>query len=461
MKPVIKQKVALFTPVGFLDGENASDIISPFDIDYLMSVKPEGAFISLKKVIFFNKKGITVLIESLIRVRAKCGTIVGFCDYDLKKYNMVLDMFPESLNFSLFDTAEIATLFVGTDFKNVKDKKIIVYVDKSEQKNQLAMELYERGFLPTIAKDENDFLAKRKDAEFIIENSYLGKIDKTPIVFIKDNVIVYTLKGFVDSDIAKKFDMIYHNNSLRVGFKLFLFDSDDVSSINIHGVNFISKLSIAGAEYGVLIVISGLNDRNITKKLTNDLEDAGVLIYSSMKELFEDGQIIKEAYESSSVVKKSSGITKKLISILPTIIESSVKTIEVLSGYNAQKKLIKVQELDLKEARSLLSVSIGFYGDINCILILIFERSIAKEACKILLEEDCSEDDVVEALGEFTHIIGGKISQQLLKRGIKIDITMPRTFDLVKDVLLSQKNSRGAQVDLNIDGRELTLFLTR
>ena len=102
MKPVIKQKVALFTPVGFLDGENANDIVSPFDVDYLMSVKPEGAFISLKKVIYFNKRGITVLIESLIRVRDKCGTIVGFCDYDLKKYKMVLAMFPDSLNFSSF-----------------------------------------------------------------------------------------------------------------------------------------------------------------------------------------------------------------------------------------------------------------------------------------------------------------------------------------------------------------------
>ncbi len=76
---------------------------------------------------------------------------------------------------------------------------------KVNKKNQLAMELYERGFTPTVAKDEDDFLAKRKDSEFIIKNSYLGKFDKTPTVFIKDNVIVYTLKGFVDSDIIKKF----------------------------------------------------------------------------------------------------------------------------------------------------------------------------------------------------------------------------------------------------------------
>jgi len=461
LKPVIKQKVAIFSPVGFLDGENASEIISPLDVDFLLQTKPEGAFISLKKVIFFNKRGITVLIESLIKVRDKCGTIVGFCDYDTKKYKMILDMFPDALNFSLFDTVEVATLFVGDDLKNAKEKNIIVYVEKSEQKNQLAMELYERGFLPTIAKDENDFLAKRKDAEFIIENSYLGKLDKTPTVFIKDNVVVYTLKGFVDSDIAKKFDMIYHNNSLKVGFKLFLFDCDAVSSINIHGVNFISKLSTAGAEYETSIVMCGLDSRKITKKLTNDLEDAGVLTYPSMKGLFDDEEIMKEAHESSSVAKKSSVITKKLISTLPTIIESSVKTIEVLSGYNAVKQMIKVQELELENDKDLLSASIGFYGDIEGILILIFEKSIARESCKILLEEDANDEDILDALGEFTHIIGGKISQQLHKKGIKVDITMPRTFQNVKDVMKSQKNSRGAQVNLSVDGRDLTLFLTR
>jgi CheY-specific phosphatase CheX len=180
-----------------------------------------------------------------------------------------------------------------------------------------------------------------------------------------------------------------------------------------------------------------------------------------MGELFDDSEMMKEAHESSSVAKKSSGITKRLISTLPTIIESAVKTIEVLSGYNAVKKFIKIQELNLENDKDLLSASIGFYGDIDGILILIFEKSIAKESCKILLEEDSSEEDLVDALGEFTHIIGGKISQQLHKKGIKVDITMPRTFENVKDVMQSQKNSRGAQVNLNVDGRDLTLFLTR
>jgi len=461
MKPLVKQKIAFFSPVGFIDGENAVDIVSPQDIDYLIRAKLEGSFISLKKVIFFNKRGITLLIESLQKVKDECGTVIGFCDYDIKKYKMILDMFPENLNFSLFDTIDIVTLFVGDDLKSAKDKNILIYVSKNEQKNQLAMELYERGLSPIVAKNESDFLEKRNDAEFVIENAYLGKLDKTPTVYIKDNVIVYTLKGFVDSSFAKKFDMLYHINSLKVGFKIFLFDCDAASSVNVHGVNFICKLSTAGAEYGAVVVMTGLNSRKVTDKLSNDLEDAGVLVYPDMKALFSDDEIMKEAHDSSSVAKKNKGITKKLVSSLSVIIESTVKTIEVLSGYNTNKNSIKIQPLSILNPEKVLSVSLGLYGDVEGVFILVFEKTIAKKACKILLEEDSEESDVLEALGEFIHIIGGKISQQLQKKNIKIDVTMPRTFDCAEDLLVSQKETKGAQVDLSANGENLIIFLTR
>ncbi len=461
MKPIIKQNVAIFSPIGFLDGENAADVISSTDVNFLMSRKPRGAFISLKRVVFFNKRGMTVLIESLIRVRDECGTVVGFCDYDKKKYRMILEMFCESLNFSLFDTSGVVTLFVGDNIKNPKEQKIVIYVKDVEQKNQFSMELYERGFTPVAAKDQNDFLAKREDADYIVENSYLGKLDKTPAVYIKDNVIVYTMRDFVDSEIINKFDIVYHQNSLRVGFKLFLFDMESVSSINIHGVSFISKLANEGAEYGAYIVIGGLNDHKINKKLSNDLEDAGVLVYSESKKLFENSGIIKDAYESVSSIKAKRVITKQIIEVLPVVIESSIKSIEVLSGHVITKKSIKIEELNLKEDSESISVAIGFFGDIEGVMIFIFEKSTAKESCRILLEESSDDEDVLKALGEFTYIIGRKISQQLQKQGIRVDTTMPRTFKSVKDVMFSQSNSRGAQVDFDIDGKDLTLFLTR
>lgn len=461
MKPVIKHNVAFFYPVGFLDGGNALAIVSPHDIDYLLSIKPSGAFISLSKVSFFNKRGLSTLIDYLSKLSHEYGAMIGFCDYKLKKYTMIHGMFSGKLNFSLFDSAAIALLYLGDDLTLAKEKKIIVFSKENDQKGHLSMELYERGYEPIIAKDEDEFLALKNDCEFVVENSYFANFDKTHIVYIKDNVIVYGLEGYVDSNISKTFDARYHRNSLKIGFKLFVFDATHISFINIHGINFISKLSISAAEYGATIAICGLDNKKILDKLLENLEDAGVMIYPDLKAFFEDDDMIKDVLSTKSAVKISKGITKSLIETLPLITEESVKTIEVLSGYNASKKSINVQSLVLDGTKDMISASIGFFGDINGVLILIFEKSIAKKACRILLEDNSDEHEIVEALGEFIHIIGGKISHELQKKGISIDITMPRTFASVNDIVSSQKDIRGAQIDLDIDGQPLILFLTK
>jgi len=462
MKPILKQKIAFVYPTGFIDGENAIEIISPLEVDYLIQTKPEGVFVSLKKVVFFNRRGISSLVESLRRIKEKNGAIIGFCDYDKKKYSMLVEMFKHEMIFSLFDTTDIACLYIGSDISAQKEKKIVVFHEKSEQKNQLALELFERGLNPIIAKNREDFIAASKEADFVIEHAYLGNLDKTPTVFIKENVIVYTLKSFVDSDMGMKFDMTYHNNSLKVGFKVFLFDAMEVSSINIHGVNFIAKLSTAGAEYGATIAICGLNQQKITKKLTNDLEDAGVIIYPGLKEFFEDEDLLKEAHHSDrGVMKKSKGITKRLISSLPIIVKATLNTIENLSGALLVRKSLQLQEIKPLNTEEAFCVSIGFYGDLDGVLFLLFEKESAKKTCRILIEEDATDEIVLEALGEFVHIVGGKISQLLLKQKIKIEITMPRVFVNLQEVKDFQKGSKGAQIDLEIEGKPLTLFLTK
>jgi CheY-specific phosphatase CheX/anti-anti-sigma regulatory factor len=462
MKPILKQKIAFFYPTGFIDGENAIEIISPLDVDSLIHTKPEGVFVSLKKAVFFNRRGISSLVESLRRIKEKNGAIIGFCDYDKKKYLMLVEMFKSEMIFSLFDTADIVCLYIGSDISTQKEKKIVVFHEKNEQKNQLALELFERGLTPVIAKNREDFTSTSKEADFAIEHSYLGNLDKTPTVFIKDNVIVYTLKSFVDSDMGTKFDMTYHEHSLTVGFKVFLFDATEVSSINIHGVNFIAKISTAGAEYGATIAICGLNQQKITKKLTNDLEDAGVIIYPGLKEFFEDDALLKEAHHSdNAVAKKGKGITKRLINSLPVIVEATLNTIENLSGASLVRKSLQLQEIKPLNTEGAFCISIGFYGDLDGVLILLFEKESAKKTCRILIEEDTSDGALLEALGEFVHIVGGKIAQLLLKQKIKIEITMPRVFSNLKEVKDFQQKNKGAQIDLEIDGKPLTLFLTK
>jgi len=110
----------------------------------------------------------------------------------------------------------------------------------------------------------------------------------------------------------------------------------------------------------------------------------------------------------------------------------------------------------------MMGVAIAFYGGLSGLLIMVFEESIARKACRVLLDEsESSRGELMDALGEFVNIIGGKFAQHMLKRQCKIETTMPRTFEKVSEILEHKKDKKGAQVDFSVEGAPLTLFLTR
>jgi len=463
VRPIVKKNLAVFYPQGFLDGQSAKMVIEQQDGAYLLEKRPEFTLVSLKKIVFFNKRGLDIIVEELLKVGEKIGAVIGFCDYDFKKYKMILDMYQRNFNFSLFETSEIATLFMnGASSKNLEEKKIIVYSEDSEQKNHLIIELYERGYKPFVPKSLNEFKTLRKDYDFAISHSYIDFLNRPVQAHIKENVIVYTLKDFVDSTLSEKFDMRYHENSLKVGFVFFLFNAHNVSSMNIHGVNFLAKLSTAAAEYSATIAICGLTSQSITSALQNDLEDAGILLYPSMKDFFDDKTLLNESKGGAISGTKKEHITKQLVEILPIVTQTAMSTVEVMTKLKVVKKSLKIEPLTLEESSSNMGVAIAFYGDLNGLLILIFEEELAKRACKVFLEElEPSREDLLDALGEFVNIIGGKFVQQMQKKQCKIDITMPRTFDNTSKILQNKKDKKGAQINFSVDGKDLTLFLTR
>ena len=50
-------------------------------------------------------------IKMFQKVRSSNHIIVGFCDYDKKKYTAIRKFYDNDISFSLFKTQEIATLF--------------------------------------------------------------------------------------------------------------------------------------------------------------------------------------------------------------------------------------------------------------------------------------------------------------------------------------------------------------
>ncbi|NPA74162.1 MAG: chemotaxis protein CheX [Epsilonproteobacteria bacterium] len=462
MKPIVKNNCAVFFPQGFIDGFNANAIIDPSDISFTISKKPKAVFISLKKVIFFNKKGLSILLEAIRSIQDEIHCVVGFCEYDKNKYNTIFSMFDGELDFSLLENLKVLSLF----FEDTKDKeqKILVYNDDEDQKNQLAISLYEVGHKPYVAKDKAEFLQKKdeyiKDG-IVISHSYIATADPQIDVHIKHNVIFYNLKNFVDSTISKKFDLDYHENLLRIGFKVFVFDITNVSSMNIHGVNFFAKLSTAGAEYGVTFCIVGVNDKKVTSQLKNDLEDSGILLYRDMDQFEDDLEIKKEALRGGKSSSKSFKLTKNIVSNLNYFVDTAMQITQMLAQKKGEKKSVEITKFLINDDEDVYIALFGIYGHLEAILSVILSKKLILDACKIFIDDENSQDDIFEALAEYTNILSSKIKSNFKLYKMDVETTLSRVFKEKKYATEFFGDRRGVMIELDFEGERLKLFLSK
>lgn len=457
LKPIIKNSLGIFYPAGFLDSDSLTNAIEPQDLAFLKT-KCEAVLVSFRKVVFFNKRGMNGVVKLLLTLEKKTSKSIGICDYDSKKYNMILEMFNHNLPFSLFESEKIAELFYSRNIKDKETKKILVFNKDVNQKNQIALALVEKGYKPTIAKDLAHINSIRNDYEMIITSSNVATKEKMTSVSITQNVIIYSLSGYLDSNLSDSFDSVYHQNCLKVGFKFFLFDATKVSSINIHGVNFLSKLSTYAAEYGASIAICGLSS-NTPRNLLEDIEDAGILIYETKEKFFDDDSTLQGG--AGMIKSKHRHITKALVGKLALMVQICNQTVESMTKQKITMKDSKIQTLSLDKNADLIGAAVAFYGDIDGMFLLVFEKEIAKKACAILLDETSDNSELVEALGEFIIIIAERIAYQLAKQKIQVEITMPRTFDDIDEIIENYKDDKGAQVNMQILQKPMALFLTK
>ncbi len=464
MRASIKDSIALFNPQGFLDGNNASSLLSVSDMEATLRLKVDMVLVSLKKVIFFNKNGLEMFIRLFEKVRKEHRIMVGFCDYDDKKFNAIKRFFEKEMNFFLFDTYEVAKLF--TNGFNEKEKTILLYSQDKSQRAAIAIELHNRGHNPIIAQTKADFEKKKesKDSfDIIIEKTYLGDMGEQVAARVTANAVIYTLSGFLDNEITSKFNITYHNNSLNIGFRLFIFDAFKVSSMNIHGLNFFAKLASSSAEYNATLCFVGFDFSNTPSTFKDDLEDAGILFYDKIEEILGDKELLAELGGSSAAaIQQKKAITKQIVSQLPTFVNAIVETLEMMTNAEAVKEEVKIKELTLMGQKNLLASSIGFYGDMDGMIVLIFPKNIAQESCSLLIGEKTDDLELIlDSLGELVNIVGGKLKTLLSDAKIYIQITLPRTYDKIEDLLEVIGQRKGVQVDLKFGSEHFTFFLTR
>jgi len=466
MRAVVKNRIGVFHPQGFLDGTTAPALLTLEDIHATEALNIDMLLVSLEKVVFFNKNGINVFIQLLQDLHKKSRIIVGLCDYDEKKFSSILKLYKNDLNFSLFRTQKIATLF-ASNMKESKDKKsLLVWHEDPSQRSALAIELFDRGHTPIVCQSKDEFSQKKSQTDLygaVIYNTNLGQLGSKIATRVTGNAIIYTISGFLDADISDNFDITYHSNSLNVGFTLFIFDAYKVISMNIHGVNFFSKLASAGAEYGANICIVGMTFEKTPETFKNELEDSGILFFETMDEILQNKELLKDLGGSggtNNVNKRT--LNKVLVNELPRFINATVNTMEMMTNAKAEKQDVKVDLLKIDSTKDKLASSIGFYGALDGLVVLIFPMNIAKKACELLLGEQTDNiEDILDTLAEFVNIIAGRVKSLLAEQNISVDITLPRTYENVDDLLSTVNGRKGVQVNLSFENESFTFFLTR
>ena len=464
MRATVKNGIATFHPQGFLDGNSAASLLGVDDIEATLRLNVDMILVSLKRVIFFNRNGLDQFVKLFTKARQEKHVVVGFCDYDRKKYDTIRRFYEKEMFFSLFKTYEIAELF-SNSFNN-HNKTVLVYSDDKSQRAAMAIELHDRGHNPVVAQTIQDFEEKKKNKgsyDVIIEESYLGDMGQQVAARVTSNAVIYTVSGFLDNEIALKFNLEYHNNSLNVGFRLFIFDAFKVVSMNVHALNFFAKLASSSAEYNATICFVGMSFEKTPKQFKEELEDAGIMFFDKMEDILGNKELLADLGASSAAAAKNKRtLTKQVVVQLPNFVDAIVETLEMMTNAKAEKERAQVEKIKIMDAKELLASSIGFYGDIDGVIVLIFPKNIAKKACELLIGEETQDEALIlDSLAELVNIVGGKLKTLLSEKKVNVSITLPRTYNNIEDVLEVVGERKGVQVDLRFGGEHFSFFLTR
>ena len=156
MKPVITNGVGIISPQGFLDSSNASSVISFADIEFILQSDINAIFISLKQVVFFNATAIQMLSDTFVKsIMLKKNIGTGFCDYDSKKFPMLLKYLNNEPKVILLENTSLVHLFYAAESHEAQ--KVLVWNENATQKGMILYRLLERGCLASAANSKEEY----------------------------------------------------------------------------------------------------------------------------------------------------------------------------------------------------------------------------------------------------------------------------------------------------------------
>jgi len=454
VKSYIGSKV-YYRPQGFLDANNASLIITPNDIKTFENRKVKYVSIDFAKVISVNINAIRFLndvFEMLYKKDIEC------CIFNANKnvYSLVLKI--DNRFFNIYESEEVEKLFTSDEI--ITKDIYLCCIQSDENKNLIIYHLVKKGYFPVAVNSEEDI--KNRENAIVIKDSIISKFSNRVSAIVKNNIVYFYFDGFLDTTIAQKFDIDYFRRSLSIGFRVFVFNMNNVRGLNVHAVSFLSKLGVESAEYGALMAIVGLNAKNVQPKLLTDLEVVGFLFFADEEELMKS-EVLQEATKNMDVVyKKQKKITKELVNLLPYFVNSTIDTIQLMTGITARKEKPELTKMELDVTNSYVASSLGFYGDIDGMVVLIFSENLTKNISKILLGvEPETKEELHDIVAEFANIIVGNTKTEFAKHDVEINMTLPKVFDDLESLKTLVADKKAIEVKFYFNDEEFYFYLTR
>ncbi|GAX88182.1 conserved hypothetical protein [Lebetimonas natsushimae] len=453
LKSYIGKKV-LIKPQGFLDSQNAGMLITPQDINNFKNRKVKYISVDFSKIISSNLSGIRFLndiFEKLYKENIECAI------FSPNKQVFEIALRIDNRFFNIYENEEVEKIFTSEEMIN---KDIYICCIKNEEnRNLIVFNLVKKGYMPLIVESEDKISS---EDVIVIKNSIVSKFSNTISAITKNDIVYFFFDGFLDANIANMFDIEYFRRSLIIGFRIFVFDMNNVKGLNIHAVRFLSKLGVEAAEYGALLAIVGLNTKGVQPKLLEDLELVGFMFFADEKSFIES-DVVKESRNNMQVIYKTQKkITKELVEMLPYFVKSTIESIELLTGTEAKREKAELSTIEIDKSKNYISSSIGFYGDVDGLLVLIFSEKLSKKISKILIGEEIeSKEELVDMVGEFANIIVGNVKSEFQKEDIEIELTLPKVFEDLEKLEVLVQNKKALKVKFYFEDEEFYIYLTR
>jgi CheY-specific phosphatase CheX len=461
VEPVLIDDIAQYFPEGIIKEEYATSVANSIK-DAKSKIESLGAkaiLISFKNIDDFTDEGIEKVISALRGVGGATGLTIGFSDYSEELYEKLKVVY-EKEKVSLFRNSLVATLFLGLN-KVSKKSDVIIYHIEDNIRKALSAELMAKGIRVLIARNKKEFekyTSNKSPSTIVINNTIVDVASKYITTSVKKHLIVYSLYDKIDKNIDLHFDKVAHNTKIKEGYRVFIFDCKGASHFSVEAVDYFVSMALSERKYNVTLCFCNLEEEVVFKDLKIRLRKGGCKLFPDLDSILANKQVLAIAEASKN---RQSGLTKDLVSKLPLVVNAAVDTFESLTGGSAKKVNHKITTLEVDSKETLMSSSIGFEGDVDGIIGIVFSKELAQEIMLGMFGEEVDDDDeIVDVLREFANIVAGRTKTLMQEQNTHINIEIPNSFKCYKEMKNIIGERQGVLIYLTLNDKPIYIFLT-